>query len=115
MTVDVRTRLDGSVEAIDPISFFGATLPAAFEHVAKLLEPTLLYSAPAPLVIKVEGAPWTLSVFEGTVAVERGTHDAYPELRLDVRQLSDLVHDQVTPNGWLTRGDCHQMRACRIC
>jgi hypothetical protein len=103
MSVDVRTRADGPVEAVDPEAFFEVDLPAALAAAADRLRPALDVLDLTPLTVDVAGGRWTLDAHGGRVTVGPGAPDG-PALRIDVEQLTDLVHDQVTPMAWLTAG-----------
>jgi hypothetical protein len=110
MSVDVRTRVDGEPEPLDPARFFGDDLPAALDAAGPLLAEALGVLRLPPLVIDVDGVSWTLQVDGPGVAVRGGTDggtnpgDDAMHLRLDVSQLADLVTDQVTPMGWFSGG-----------
>ncbi|MDQ1432296.1 MAG: hypothetical protein QOF40_2898, partial [Actinomycetota bacterium] len=60
MTVDVRTRVDGPVELVDPARF-GEELADAFERQRELLSRAVGVFAPPSLVIESEGNVWTLA------------------------------------------------------
>jgi hypothetical protein len=106
MSVDVRTRSDGPVEPVDPGRFFTVDLPAALDAAAGRLGPALAFLDLAPLTVDVDGGRWTLDAADGRVTVRPGTPGGQA-LRIDAEQLTDLVHDQVTPMGWLTGGRLH--------
>jgi hypothetical protein len=108
MTVDVRTRVDGPVELVDPARF-GEELADAFERQRELLARAVGVFAPAPLVIECEGNVWTLAVDGNRVRVTTGAiDDPGVMLRLTGAQLTDLVHDQVTVVGMQTNGTLDQ-------
>ena len=96
MSVDVRTRVDGPVDVVDPVPFFSHELPAALDAAAIRLRPALDFLDLAPLTVDVDGHRWTLHAGGGRVTVGRGLLDG-PALRIDGEQLTDVVHDQVTP------------------
>jgi hypothetical protein len=104
MTVDVRTRIDGTVPPVDPTPFFEAALPHALTEAADLLAPAIAHLAPPPLTVVVDDHRWTLRPVGDRVIVEAGASEDAQELTLDGVQLTDLVHDQVTPMGWFTSG-----------
>jgi Phytanoyl-CoA dioxygenase (PhyH) len=109
MTVDVRNRVDGEVEPIDPVRCLGHDLPAAFERHRELLAPAVQTYAPSPLVLEVDGAAWTLVGEDQAVRVTSGvTDDPGVVLRLTTAGLSDLVNDQVTVVGLQTNGTLDQ-------
>lgn len=104
MTLDLRTRVDVPLAAVDPDTFFGDELADAFADNGELLEPAVAMLAPPPLVVDVDGAPYGLAAAEGRVRVERGDPNGGGRLRISREQLTDLVHDQVTPVGWYSNG-----------
>ncbi|MGA2521390.1 MAG: phytanoyl-CoA dioxygenase family protein [Acidimicrobiales bacterium] len=113
MSVDIRTRVDGSEERIDPAGFFDDRLPAALTERAELLRPASARLAPPPLEVEVDGGRWTLAAEPGGDVVVQRTGpatasggDTGPALRvrLDPVQVSDLEHDQATPMGWFSSG-----------
>jgi len=101
--IDVRTRVDGPLEPVDPEAFFDATLPAAFADAAARVAPALAELAPGPLVVRVGDRAWTLRCSDGRARVTSGD-DGAPRLELDTEQLSELVADLVTPMAWLISG-----------
>ena len=104
MTVDVRTRVDGTVQPVDASSFFEDALPTALAHNADLLAPAVVHLAPPPLTVAVDGRTWTMRPVGDRVIVEGGSADDAEELTLTDVQLNDVVNDQVTPMGWFTSG-----------
>ncbi len=104
MTFDLRTRVDGSEQAVEPASFFEQTLPLAFEQASELLAPSLEHRPPTPLTIRVESQEWTLRTAGSSIVIDAGRAEVKQHLRLHPKQLADLVYDQVTPNGWFTQG-----------
>ena len=106
MSIDVRTRVDGEQAPVDPVRFFGADLPAAFDSAGALLAPACSTLRLPPLVVEVDGASWTLQADGSRVAVVPGAPvlDGALRLRIERSQLADLVHDQVTPMGWFSSG-----------
>ena len=109
MSVDIRSRVDGEVDVIDPTVCFEQLLPAAFEQHRELLGEALRVFAPEPLVLEVDGDAWTLADDRGTVRVRAGrADDAGVVLRVSAMQLNDLVTDQVTVVGMQTNGTLDQ-------
>jgi hypothetical protein len=109
MSVDIRSRVDGEVESVDPAACFGEVLPTAFERHRDLLARGIEVFAPEPFVIDVEGDAWTLTVDHGVVRVRSGADpDAGVVLRTNPAQLADLVDDQVTVVGMQTNGTLDQ-------
>jgi hypothetical protein len=109
MSVDIRSRVDGEVDSVDPARCMGEVLPEAFERHRELLGDALRAFAPEPLVLEVEGDAWTVAADGGTVRVRAGrVDDAGSVLRMSATQLSDLVTDQVTVVGMQTNGSLDQ-------
>lgn len=104
MSLDLRTRVDGTDEPVAPADFFERRLPAALQRHRALLAPCLAHRPPSPLTIRVGSHDWTLHAAAGSIAIREGGTAGTPQLHLQPAQLADLVNDQVTPNGWLTRG-----------
>jgi hypothetical protein len=104
MTVDVRTRVDGTVQPVEASSFFEEALPAALAHNADLLAQAITHISPSPLTVVVDGSRWTMRPLGDRITVEPGAADDAQELTLTDVQLSDIAHDQVTPMGWFTSG-----------
>jgi hypothetical protein len=94
---------------VDPASFLGDELPALFAERAGLLASSRHLVLRA-LVVEVDGDTWTLRRPAGDAvpSIERGgcTAEGEKRLRLSLtaQQLDDLVHDEVTPIGWMTAG-----------
>jgi hypothetical protein len=109
MSVDHRTRIDGQIDAVDPSTYLGDQLPAAFERHRDLLAAAVAEYAPGPLVLDVDGEAWTLAVHGGVVRVSAGRDDGAPTvLRASRAQFQDLVNDQVTVVGMQTNGTLDQ-------
>ncbi|MCU1352209.1 MAG: hypothetical protein JWM05_1418 [Acidimicrobiales bacterium] len=104
MTVDVRTRVDGPREPVEPDQLFATNLPACFERHRSLLAPAVATLQPRPLTVEVDGDAWTLTAAEGRVTIAAGPATGAARLRLDREQLADLVSDQKTPMAWLANG-----------
>lgn len=106
MSVDVRTRIDGPHEPLDPVSFFEVDLPGVLESTGDLLAEACRVLAPPPLVLDVADHSWTLAVRSGVITLGSGSSvaDAGVRVRLDPEQLADLIGDQVTPMGWFSSG-----------
>jgi len=109
MSVDIRSRVDGEVDAVEPVECFEVVLPSAFERNADLLTRAIEVFAPAPLVVEVDGRAWTLAVDGGVVRVRPGRDDdAGAVLRTSAAQLSDILNDQVTVVGLQTNATLDQ-------
>jgi hypothetical protein len=108
MSVDLRIRTDGPREAVDPEQFFAETLPAAFEANIDGVAPGARWLELRPVVLEVDGSPWTLSWTDDQVTVEPGVADHGAHARLTREQLDDLVSDQQTIMGFWTSGRLDQ-------
>jgi hypothetical protein len=104
MSVDLRTRLDGDMVAVDPRAFFARDLPAALEQARELVEPGAARLGLRPLTVESGGEIWSL-VWEGDrVAVHSGVVTGAAHVRMGVDELTELVHDQRTPLTFFTSG-----------
>lgn len=101
--VDVRTRVDGPRERIDPGDFFERALPELLDAAAASSEPAVRWLDPRPLTVEIDGAEWTLAAVDGRVVVRRGDH-ADQRLTISAEALSDLAADLVTPMAWFISG-----------
>lgn len=102
MTVDYRTRIDWPLPAVDPAAFFERELPAAFAAQAERVAPAAAWLAPPPLTVEADGTCYRLALDRGRPEVQPGDRDGDARLRLTPGQLTDLVHDQVTPIAWFS-------------
>ncbi|MGB3412438.1 MAG: phytanoyl-CoA dioxygenase family protein [Microthrixaceae bacterium] len=103
MSVDVRTRVDGFEQRIEPAEFFDSSLPDLFEAQTDSLAGGVRWMDPALLVVQIGDDAWTLSTRDGHITVRRGDHGG-SHLRLTAEALSDLVADLVTPMAWFISG-----------
>ena len=103
MSVDLRTRSDADVVAVDPEAFFTTDLPAALERGRALLDPGAARLGLRPLVVDVDGACWSLEWQDGVVVRPAATGGA-ARVRLTAAELSELVQDQRTPVTFHTSG-----------
>jgi hypothetical protein len=109
MSVDIRSRVDGEIDSVDPAQCFGQILPEGFDRHRDLLGDAVREYAPAPLVVEVDGACWTLADDGGTIRVRTGRDDDPGAIvRTTATQLDDLVNDQVTVVGMQTNGTLDQ-------
>lgn len=102
MSVDQRTRVDRPLPPADSAAFFERELPAAFAAQAARVAPAARWLAPPPLTVEVDGACYRLALDRGRPEVQPGDRDGDARLRLTAEQLTDLVHDQVTPIAWFS-------------
>lgn len=110
MSVDLRTRVDGPPEPVDPVALFRHDLPAAAAAPGRLLDAAARWFTPRPLVVACDGGRWVLSWQPGRRRdrgrlVGRAAVGGDPPLDLELTppQLADLVHDRATPVAWLRR------------
>ncbi|HEX3334723.1 MAG TPA: phytanoyl-CoA dioxygenase family protein [Acidimicrobiales bacterium] len=103
MTLDLRTRLDRDVEAIDVSDFFEVELPRLAAERSDLAVPGARELEVAPLSLEFTEGTWTLSIADDAVRVAAGD-SGRAAVRLDQAELTDLVHDQRTPMTLLTAG-----------
>jgi hypothetical protein len=108
MSVDLRTRLDGAREPVDPSQFFEHDLPAALDAHHEAVAPGTRWLDLRPMTIEVDGEAWTLSVGDGGVHVGVAARAAAARVRLEREQLDDLVHDQQTFMGMWSSGRLDQ-------
>jgi hypothetical protein len=104
MTFDVRTRVDGEVDRLEP-GEARDTIAAGFDSAADLLRPAMHY-AKRPLTVEVDGGTdvWHLASDGSSVALREGRAEEGLRLRLTGEELADLVSDQATPMGWFSSG-----------
>jgi hypothetical protein len=116
MSVDVRTRVDGVEDPVDPTGFFEDRLPHALAVNAGLVAEACAVLALPPLEVRVGPDTWTLRTVTrsgtggagggGAVDVARGASDTGGTMRVNLtpEQVADLEHDQATPMGWFSSG-----------
>ena len=113
MSVDLRTRVDGHHETVDPEQFFQRDLPAALDAYRDAVAPGIEWLDLRPMLIEVDGEAWTLSVHGDRVHVDGGSQPGAGRVRLEPGQLDGLVHDQQTFMGMWSSGRLDQ-RAGRL-
>ena len=105
MSVDLRTRSDADPVSFDCDAFLADGLPTALRrrHEERARPHVVL----DPLVLEVDGVPWTLA-FAGDEGAEPvlqpGAAEGAVVLRLTGALLGDLATDQITPIGMMTGG-----------
>jgi hypothetical protein len=105
MSVDVRTRRDGTVTTVDPHAFLTDSLPTALDAAADRLARWMRGHDLRPLSIVVDDTDAvTLTVDADRVVVRPGRIADAAVLQLTGGELGDLVADQVTPVGWMASG-----------
>jgi hypothetical protein len=103
VSFDVRTRVDGAEERLEPGAAREA-IATALESAHHLLQPAL-HLAKRPLTVDVDGTgTWHLANDGGTVRVLDGAASGGLRLRLTPEQLADLWCDQATPMAWFSSG-----------
>jgi hypothetical protein len=113
MSVDLRTRVDGHHETVDPAPFFDVDLPAALDAYCDAVAPGIAWLDLRPMTIEVDGDAWTLCVRGERVYVDTGSRPDAARVRLDPAQVEGLVHDQQTFMGMWSSGRLDQ-RAGRL-
>lgn len=101
---DLRTRVDGRVEAVDPSAFFDEVLPAHLEEASDLLTTTDHLDL-RPLSIAVGADAWLLERRDGRIRARPTPPGGSPEWNVDPSTLSDVVNDVITPIGLFTSGE----------
>jgi hypothetical protein len=114
VTIDLRTRFDDEVPAVDARAFLDHDLPSGLEQSGGLLAPTSHLDL-RPVTVDVDGTPWTLWRDDaGALHCARASDPAAPEPQetwnLTATQVADLVNDQITPVGLMTGGDLRLAR-----
>ena len=108
MSVDLRTRSDGPPETFDPARFFDHDLPTELDARHAEVVPGTRWLDLRPMTIEVDGSSWTMSVSGDRVQVAPGSRPDAGLVRLELGQLEDLVHDQVTFMGMWSSGRLDQ-------
>ena len=102
MSFDLRTRVDGVVDRLEP-GDVRLAIAAALDAATDLLRP-VLHLAKRPLTVHVGGDTWHLASDGRSVALLDGAASEGLRLRLTADQLADLWCDQATPMGWFSSG-----------
>jgi hypothetical protein len=96
MPIDLRSRVDGDVPAVEARTFFRETLPALLDDRQPQIEPGARGLRLRDLCVETDGEPFTLAWRDDRAAVREGGHEG-PTVRVTAAQLADLVNDQSTP------------------
>jgi hypothetical protein len=116
VTIDLRSRFDDDVPAVDARAFLDHDLAAVCARQEALLDSTRHLDL-RPLALVVDGTAWTLWRDDTRrVRIARSgpsTPDAQETWTLTAAQVVDLVDDQVTPVGMLT-GDTLRLERNRM-
>ncbi len=110
ISVDLRTRTDDVIEAVDAAAFFGHDLPALIDAHGSLAAPGAAELAPRPLALAVGDQSWTLALDGDAVSVTPGDEAAVAVVVLDDEGLTDLVHDVRGAMGFFTGGELDMPR-----
>ena len=110
ISVDLRTRTDDTIEAVDASRFFEQDLPALIDAHGSLARPGAAELAPRPLAFAIGDQNWTLALDDDAVTVSRGDETALATVVLDDVGLTDLVHDVRGAMGFFTGGDLNMPR-----
>jgi Phytanoyl-CoA dioxygenase (PhyH) len=108
VSVDLRSRIDGTERAIEADEFFGEQLPAALNANAAAIGPSVRWLDPRPLTVAVDDSEWTLARADDRVDVFRGAADGAARVQLTQEQFADLVDDQQTFMGLWSSGRLDQ-------
>jgi hypothetical protein len=103
MTVDLRTRYDVDIEAIDVVDLFENRLPSLAKQRSFLAVPGALELGARSLTFETPVGSWTLSIIGDSVVVTSGAHGE-ASVRLDQSELGDIVDDLRTPMTLFTAG-----------
>jgi hypothetical protein len=103
MTVDLRTRYDDDVEAIDVVELFEDRLPGLSEHRSFLAVPGALELGIRSLTVETPVGSWTLSIAGDAIRIVPGA-DGEATVRLDESELGDIADDLRTPMTLFTAG-----------
>jgi hypothetical protein len=103
VSLDLRTRTDNDVAAVDIVEFFEQQLPELAADYQDLAIPGALELGIHPFAIDTAVGSWTLSITEQSLQVAHGDHGG-AAVRLDAAELTDIVYDLQTPMTLLTAG-----------
>jgi Phytanoyl-CoA dioxygenase (PhyH) len=106
VTLDLRTRHDGPIEAVDSSLFFGDELPRLAAERSDLAVPGALELGVSPFTVETVDGAWTLSVVANAIRVVRGD-GGHASVALDEAELTDIVHDLRTPMTLVAAGTLH--------
>jgi hypothetical protein len=109
VSVDMRTRTEADIRAVDPAAFFGEELPALAARHGDLAVPGALELGVEPFSFVVGDDAWTLSLTGTGLRVEAGDHGA-AAIELDAAELADFVNDLQTPMTLVAAGTLRMRR-----
>src|SRR5262245_41842379 len=107
MSIDLRTRTDGPHTPVSAGEFFAA-LPDRVAERGDGITTAARQLNLRPLVIEVDGQPWTLTWTGERIGVSEGARPAGACVRLSAAQLDELVSDQRTFIGLHAGGQLDQ-------
>jgi Phytanoyl-CoA dioxygenase (PhyH) len=103
MSLDLRTRYDEDVEAVDVVELFEDRLPRLSAERSFLAVPGARELGIRPLTIETPVGSWTLSIAGDEVGIAPGS-GSEAVVRLDESELADIVYDLRTPMTLFTAG-----------
>ena len=104
MRLDLRSRHDDDVVAVDIVDLFEDQLPALAAERSHLAVPGALELGIAPLTFETPAGAWTMAVDNDAVCVAAGATGEAATVRLGAEELTDIVFDQRTPMTLMTAG-----------
>ena len=102
--LDLRSRHDDDVVAVDIVDLFENELPALAAERSHLAVPGALELGIAPLTFETPAGAWTMTVVDDAVRVAAGASGEAATVRLREEELTDIVFDQRTPMTLMTAG-----------
>jgi hypothetical protein len=109
VSLDLRSRSDDAVVAVDVVEFFEHRLPEMAAANGELAIPGALELDIQPITVDTAAGAWTLTVTDRSVQIAPGDHGR-AAVRLDAEEFSDIVHDLRTPMTLLTAGTLDMVR-----
>lgn len=103
MSLDLRSRYDDDMAAVDIVDLFENQLPTLASERSYLAVPGALELGIMPLTVETPDGAWTLSIAGDTVDVTAGSAGE-AAVRLDAGEVTDIVFDQRTPMTLMTAG-----------
>jgi hypothetical protein len=102
--LDLRSRYDDDVAAVDIVDLFENQLPALAADRSHLAVPGALELGIAPLTFDTPAGAWTMALDGDAVRVAAGAAGEAATVRLGEEELTDIVFDQRTPMTLMTAG-----------
>jgi hypothetical protein len=111
MTVDMRSRRDGTHEVPAPAALIDDVIVSALDRNSGVLADGVRWLELVPLALLVDADTWTLrSDARGRVNVRRGVTDEGSAWRMTPEDLDNLVNDQTTVMALFSSGRLDQPR-----